>query len=97
MLITIDPRLVDVVASQADASPSVVLGRAIAHELGHLLIGTPRHSSRGLMRALWSQEELRGDRAGDWRFSADESALMKRTLAKAIRASLEVPSKEPRR
>ena len=87
----------DVVASQADASPSLVLGRAIAHELGHLLIGTPRHSSRGLMRALWSQEELRGDRAADWRFSADESALMKRTLAKAISASFESPAKEPRR
>jgi hypothetical protein len=87
VLITIDPRLVHVVALQAQADPSTVLGRAIAHELGHLLIGTPGHSRHGLMRALWSQGELRGNRAGDWRFSADEAELMRRTIAKSVRAA----------
>ena len=56
---TIDPRLVGAVAAQAEADPSLVLGRAIAHELGHLLIGTTRHSTHGLMRALVANK-LRG-------------------------------------
>jgi hypothetical protein len=78
VLITIDPRPVHAVAAQADADPSAVLGRAIAHELGHLLIGTPRHSSHGLMRALWSQKELRANRSNDWNFTADQVELMRR-------------------
>jgi hypothetical protein len=80
VLITIDPLLVRTVAAQAGADPSVLLGRAIAHEVGHLLIGTPDHSSHGLMRALWSQSELRGNRSSDWDFSVDEAELMRRGL-----------------
>ena len=87
VLMTIDPRLVGAVAAQAEADPSLVLGRAIAHELGHLLIGTTRHSTHGLMRALWSQRELRGNMAADWRFSADQAELMRWALAKSHRVA----------
>jgi len=31
----------------------------MAHEIGHLLLGTPEHSSRGIMRARWEREDLR--------------------------------------
>jgi hypothetical protein len=87
VLITIDPRVVRTVASQAGADPSTVLGRAIAHELGHLLTGTRGHPPHGLMRAFWSQRELRGHSAADWRFSADEAELMRRTAARGERAA----------
>jgi hypothetical protein len=33
----------------------VVLGRVIAHELGHLLIPSPGHARRGLMRRHWTR------------------------------------------
>ena len=88
VLITINPELVATVAQQADAAPSLLLGRAIAHELGHQLLGTSEHSSTGLMRALWTQSELRRDRDADWRFSPQEIMLMQRTLAKRLRAAL---------
>jgi hypothetical protein len=29
----------------------VVLGRAVAHEIGHFLLATPTHAASGLMRA----------------------------------------------
>src|SRR6185503_3198019 len=45
----------------------VVLGRAVAHELGHLLLGTPTHGS-GLMREVWSHDELLGMCGDDWAF-----------------------------
>jgi hypothetical protein len=56
----------------------LLLGRAIAHEIGHLLLGTSRHSASGLMRALWSDRELRRDAAGDWILSPDVVAELAR-------------------
>ena len=92
VLMTVDRRLVDAVSGEAGVDRSLVLGRAIAHEIGHLLIGTSRHAPAGLMRALWSQAELRGNRPSDWSFSPDEAAVMKRTLAKTL--SARVPALE---
>jgi hypothetical protein len=39
--------------------PSCVLGHAIAHELGHLLLGQKAHSLTGLMRPHWSRGDLK--------------------------------------
>jgi hypothetical protein len=74
---------VDRVTALADASASSVatlLGYAIAHEIGHLLLGTNSHGLRGLMRPLWSRDEVRRGRASDWMFTERE--------AQAIRARL---------
>ena len=79
VLITIDPQLTRTIAAQASADPAMVLGRAMAHEVGHLLIGTPAHSPHGLMRALWTQRELRGNSADDWQFTDADIAQMKLT------------------
>ncbi len=35
-----------------------LLGHAAAHELGHLLLRSPAHTSAGLMRARWETEDL---------------------------------------
>ena len=74
---------VDRVASLARESGvdgSLLLGRAIAHEIGHLLLGTGDHPREGLMRARWSQEELRGFRPSNWLFSPAEADQMRRSL-----------------
>lgn len=53
----------------------VVLGRAVAHEIGHYLLDTATHSDRGLMRAAIAAQEFADpgartftldDRAGAW-------------------------------
>jgi hypothetical protein len=36
-----------------------ILAHVMAHELGHLLLGTNSHSRTGIMRAQWSWEDLR--------------------------------------
>jgi hypothetical protein len=46
----------------------LLLGRAIAHEVGHLLPGGSGHTSTGLMRAVWTDDELRRGRAEDWTY-----------------------------
>jgi hypothetical protein len=35
-----------------------ILGRVLAHELGHLLLGRNAHSPAGLMRARWRAQDL---------------------------------------
>jgi hypothetical protein len=71
------------VARNAGVNARPLLGRAIAHEIGHLLINTNSHANAGLMRATWSQAELRQNTPADWRFDEGEAHLM--------RASLEAP------
>ena len=51
VLATIFVDSVELIASLSEIDATLLLGRAIAHELGHLLLGTNAHSVRGLMRA----------------------------------------------
>ena len=37
---------------------ATVLGHAIAHEIGHVLLGTTAHSPAGIMKARWSQADF---------------------------------------
>lgn len=72
-------RVLDV-AQSASTNAAGILGLAIAHELGHLLLGTRAHAETGLMRAGWSHYELRRARAADWRFLDEEADIMRRRL-----------------
>ena len=65
-------------AEAAGTDSRVLLGRAIAHELGHLLLATTTHGPVGLMRAHWSQEEVRRGQPRDWSFAPSELAAMRR-------------------
>jgi hypothetical protein len=66
------------VAAAADVDATLLLGRAIAHELGHLLVATSVHSKFGLMRAVWSKHEVQLDRPRDWEFTKSEIAAIRR-------------------
>jgi hypothetical protein len=80
VLMTVDLFPVRTVAGRASTVPAVLLGRAIAHEIGHLLLGSVEHGRLGLMRALWSSDELRGLKPANWGFSKREAAQMRQTL-----------------
>lgn len=64
----------------------VVLGAAMAHELGHLFL--PRgHTATGLMRADFSHSDFRRIASGDLRLSYPErTAIRGRLYAQSIRA-----------
>jgi hypothetical protein len=72
---------VSVLAGPARTDIATLLGHAIAHEIGHLLLGTNAHSAAGVMRAVWSREEVRRRRPADWTFTERD--------ARAIRARLQ--------
>jgi hypothetical protein len=80
VLMTVDLFRVRAIAERAATGVSILLGRAIAHEIGHLLLGSADHARLGLMRALWSHDELRGAKPANWGFSAREAAQMRQTL-----------------
>jgi hypothetical protein len=71
-------------AEQAGIEPGPLLGRALAHEVGHLLLGTSAHRGRGLMRAQWTLEELRRPIDVDWRFSGSDALAMQAGLTRRL-------------
>jgi hypothetical protein len=60
----------------------VVLGHAMAHEIGHLLLGTGSHSPSGLMRAHWSRKHLTRAAEGNLLFSSQQSEAIKTEVLK---------------
>jgi hypothetical protein len=67
---------VDWLAATGKAVRADVLGRAIAHEIGHQILGSNAHSPRGLMRETWTADELTRNRAEDWQFSREQRAAL---------------------
>ena len=72
VLATVYVDRVDRVAALSGVDKRALLGRAIAHELGHLLMATSAHGTSGLMRSVWSQSEIRRSLTTDWIFGAKE-------------------------
>jgi hypothetical protein len=64
-------------ARHRGADPAQMLGRAMAHEVAHLLLGSDEHASSGVMRRALSGR----DHAGEWVFSAEEAGRMREALA----------------
>ena len=55
----------------------IVLGCAIAHEIGHLLLGSKAHSVSGVMRAQWEREHIRQALRGAMVFTPSQARLMR--------------------
>ena len=68
---------VRLVAANSRCSAAVILGVAIAHELGHVLLGTTGHAPNGLMGARWSVADLHLAEVGLLRFRPQEAAQMR--------------------
>ena len=62
-----------------------VLGHAMAHEVGHLLLGSNSHSPRGLMRGKWSPEDLRRAAKGDLLFTPEQAKRMRGNVIARLR------------
>lgn len=67
-------------AGEAAVDMPTLVGFAIAHEIGHLLLGTNAHSANGLMRAVWSRAELKRNDAADWLFGPTDAARMRSSV-----------------
>jgi hypothetical protein len=66
---------------------SDILGNVMAHELGHLLLGSNAHASAGIMQARWKDEEVNRMARGNLLFSAEQANSMRTKLA-AVRPTV---------
>jgi hypothetical protein len=60
---------VSAMAQQGQHDQWAMIGSVMAHEIGHLLLGTNSHSDSGLMREIWTVKDLTRNRPEDWLFS----------------------------
>lgn len=69
------PRVQRCIARQviSTASAGQVLGHAMTHEVGHILLGVGSHSENGLMRPVWDDRALNDVSRGILGFSRDEA------------------------
>jgi hypothetical protein len=64
-----------------DISLAPILGDVLAHELGHLLLGSNAHSRDGIMQPHWTREQLHRVAMGQMRFSKEQAARMRTRIA----------------
>lgn len=68
---------VEQLADSKDADQAQILGHAMGHEIGHVLLGPNRHSNRGIMRANWDRNVLQEAARGQLLFSREQAAVMR--------------------
>lgn len=83
VLATIFRDRVRAVAHRANVEYSELLGRAVAHEVGHLMLRASGHGLTGLMRAIWTDAEMTENRPEDWVFSQEERDRLRATAIAA--------------
>jgi hypothetical protein len=57
-----------------------LLGLALAHEMGHVLLPPPSHSATGIMQASWEGDDLRHVLSGDTAFTEAQVLAMRARL-----------------
>lgn len=71
-------------AESLGLQPHVVLGHAIAHEIGHLLLGHNSHARDGIMIAKWGDGEIRLAKSGRLEFSDAQARRMQADVARRL-------------
>ncbi len=64
-------------AGSGDISVYQLLGHAMAHEIGHLLLGPNSHSRDGIMRPQWNPSDLRVIAQASLRFTPEQAAHLR--------------------
>jgi len=64
-------------SDDAEFEAPIILGCVIAHELGHLLLGTNSHSGKGIMQRRWESNQFRQLMTGSLIFTTAQAQLMR--------------------
>jgi len=70
-----------------------ILGCFMAHEIGHLLLGSNSHSKQGVMQAVWGERQIRQAVSGDLLFTSNQAQLIQTDAYR--RMSLQTASPDP--
>lgn len=87
---------VEELAQGERVSAGQILGHAMAHEIGHLLLNSSAHSRVGVMQADWRGPQMQSLRDGRLFFSSDQSLRIRAEVrARAEREALRQPQEAP--
>jgi hypothetical protein len=75
-----------------DRGTGAVLGHVMAHEIAHVLEGTDRHSSEGVMKARWKNVDFQQMVTGSLSFDPTDADLIRAALEQR---ATRLPSGEP--
>jgi hypothetical protein len=66
-------------AKEDDATSElpILMGCVIAHELGHLLLGNPHHSTAGIMQANWGASQFQQALRGRLLFTKEQARMIR--------------------
>ncbi|HEY7617057.1 MAG TPA: hypothetical protein VH744_09660, partial [Terriglobales bacterium] len=70
------------------ANRVTVLGHAVAHEIGHILLHMAEHSHEGIMQTGWGRQAMERMASGRLNFSSEESQTIRGEVARRTRPSL---------
>jgi hypothetical protein len=78
---------IESVSESAGLDLSMVMGHVIAHELGHVLLGSSEHTPSGIMKARWSKADFDSAATGILGFTAVQGGAMRdsRSLSRLTR------------
>ncbi len=71
-------------ADEEGVEPELVLGRVLAHEIGHLLLGRNSHSVSGIMTANWKRKQFERAAQGGFAFVGKQAGSMRRQATRRI-------------
>ena len=86
-MVTIFADRITVAAARLNMDRTPLLGRTLAHELGHLLLGTNSHAAYGLMTGMWPDAVMRDDTGNHWNFTNRQAQQMKVGLMRRTEAA----------
>jgi hypothetical protein len=66
------------------SSQAQIMGCLVAHEIGHLLLGSDAHSATGVMRPYWTSEELERGAGGQLDFTPQQSEKLRAGVARRL-------------
>ena len=77
VLATVYVDRVERLARGSNGDLGTLLGRAMAHEIGHLLMGRTAHAAAGLMRPRWTRAEVARNARPDWSLAAGDLRVIR--------------------
>ena len=78
--------MVQEAARNLDGDEALLLGATMAHEIGHLLLGSKAHARSGIMCPHFGHEHIRLAARGELRFTAEQAGSMRVEVMRRVRA-----------
>ncbi len=81
-------------SASGDIDLATMLGHAMAHEIGHVLLGSTEHSVDGIMKARWGSADYQKAAKGCMRFTPSQCKVIRERTSIRLQRASQVNSSE---